>query len=117
MSNSAQQLAAINARFAELIRLICNPPEDITADFASHFDEVTALLRQSRGLIASGRLFSGDDTDARETLREYRRQLIALRDTIGRIEPTLTARRAELHRELEHLRRASCWACCVREAS
>lgn len=116
MSNSAQQLAAINARFAELIPFLCNPPEELTADFASDFDEVTALLRQARGLTASGRLFSGNDNDAREILREYRRQLIALRGTIERIEPLLTARRSELHRELEHLRRARRWACSLREA-
>ena len=114
--SSAQQLAAINARFAELIPFLCNPAEDRTADFASYFDEVIALLRQARGLTASGRLFSGNDKDTREILREYRRQLIALCDTIERIEPILAARRAELHRELEHLRRASRWASSVREA-
>ena len=115
MPNSAQQLAAINARFAELIPSLRKPAEERTGVFASHFDELTALLRQARGLTASGRLLSGSDEDARDVLTEYRRQLIALRDTIGRVEPILNARRAELHRQLEHLRRASCWASSVRE--
>lgn len=115
MPSSAQQLANINARFAERIpSLCCSSTEDIS-DMPPRFDEVTALLRHARALTGSGRVLSGKEEGAREILAEYRRHLIAIRDAIGRMEPLLTARRAELHRQLEHIRHASCWASSVRE--
>jgi len=116
MLNAAQQLAAINARFAQLIPLLCCSPQETIADLVSRFDEVREVLRQARALTASGHVFSGKDKETREILADYRRQLIAIRDAMGRIEPLLTARRAELHRQLEHMRNARCWAGCVREA-
>ena len=115
MPSSAQQLANINARFAECIpNLRCSSTEDIS-DLALHFDEVTALLRQARSLTASGRVLSGNEEGTGEILADYRRHLMAIRDAIGRMEPLLTARRAELHRQLEHIRHASRWANSVRE--
>jgi len=115
MPTSVQQLANINARLAELTpSLCCSSTEDVS-DLPARFDEVTGLLRQARALTGSSRVLSGNDEGTREILAEYRRHLVAVRDAIGRMEPLLTARRAELHRQLEHIRHASCWASSVRE--
>lgn len=116
MPNSTQQLAHINARFAELIPSLCCSPTENISDLTPRFDEVTMILRQARALTASGRVLSGKEEGARDILADYRRHLIAIRDAIGHMEPLLTARRAELHRQIEHLRLASHWAGSVREA-
>ena len=112
MQDSLQQLAAINARLTELTAdLPAATPEDC-ATIAPAFEEITRLLGQARGLSASANL---DRDHAREVLAEYRRNLIAVRHAIGRLEPLLTNRRAQLREELEHIRNAGAWASSVRE--
>ncbi len=115
MSDSTQQLATINARLAELIPLISAAGPDQSAALGSQFEEIRTLLQQARKLTSSGRLAGAADERTREVLADYRHHLIAVRNAIGSLEPLLTARRAELHRELEHIRGTSAWANSVRE--
>ncbi len=114
MSDSARQLALINTRFAELVRFIAAAGPEQSAGLVSQFEEIRTLLQQARRLTASRRLIAADE-HTRETLADYRHQLIAVRDAIARLEPLLSARRTELHRELEHIRGTAAWASSVRE--
>lgn len=114
MSDSARQLAAINARFSEIIPLVSGAGPEDSANLLCHFDEIRALLQQARSLTSSGRL-SDADGHTREILADYRHHLVTVRNAIGRLEPLLTARRAELHRQLEHIRSTAAWANSVRE--
>ena len=79
---------------------------------APAFEEITRLLTQARSLTRSANV---DGDNAREVLAEYRHHLIAVRHAIGRLEPLLTHRRAQLREELEHIRNAGAWASSVRE--
>ncbi len=115
MSDSTQQLATINARFAELIPLLATAGCGESAALVPQFEEIRTLLQQARNLTSSGRLAAAPDERTREVLADYRHHLISVRNAIGRLEPMLTARRAELHRELEHIRGTSAWANSVRE--
>ena len=111
MPDSLEQLAAINARLAEHIPLLTAGPNDCST-IAASFEEVTRLLAQARALTASAHF---DREKAREVLAEYRQRLIALRNALGRLEPLLTERRAQLRKELDHIRNTSAWASSVRE--
>ncbi|HZU44753.1 MAG TPA: hypothetical protein VE994_18890 [Terriglobales bacterium] len=110
MPDSLEQLAMINARLAEHIPLLTAGPDCST--IAASFEEVTRLLAQARALTASAHF---DREKAREVLAEYRQRLIALRNALGRLEPLLTERRAQLRKELDHIRNTSAWASSVRE--
>ena len=116
MSDSARQLALINARFAELMPLLSGSPEEPISELPPRFDEVRTLLQQARTLTSSGRLLPPANDHTREILADYRRHLISIRNAMGRMEPLLTARRAELHRQLDHIRHATFWAASVRTA-
>lgn len=112
MPGSADQLASIN------VRLSCLLPKLAAAsgiELAGHFEEITALLQQARNVVSTERLNTSKDSRAREILAEYRHHLILLRDAIARLEPLLTAHRAQLRRELDHIRHAGSWASSVRE--
>ena len=116
MPDSTRQLALINARFTELIPLLSGSPEEQISELPPRFDEVRTLLQQARTLTSSGRLLPPQNDRTREILADYRRHLISIRNAISRIEPLLTARRAELHRQLEHIRHATSWAASIRNA-
>jgi septation ring formation regulator EzrA len=112
MPDSLQQLTAINTRFAELIPLISAASGEECAAVAPMFEEIRSLLESARKLTSSAHL---DPTKAREVLANYRHHLIAVRHAMGRLEPLLTERRAQLRQELEHIRNTSAWASSVRE--
>lgn len=107
-----EQLAAINARLAELTAVLAHATREDCANIAPAFEEITKLLGQARALTTSEKM---DRDQAREILADYRRHLITVQHAIGRLAPLLTERRAQIREELEHIRNAGAWASSVRE--
>ena len=112
MPDRLQQLAAINARLAELTAVLAHATPEDCAMIAPAFEEITQLLEQARALNTPAEM---DRDQAREILADYRRHLITVQHAIGRLAPLLTERRSQIRVELEHLRNAGAWASSVRE--
>ncbi len=112
MPDCLQQLAPINARLAALAAILAHATPEDCGTIAPAFKEITQLLGQARELTT---LAVMDCDQARDSLADYRRNLIAVQHAIGRLAPLLTERRTQIREELEHIRNAGAWASSMRE--
>jgi hypothetical protein len=82
-------------------------------------EELKAMLQIERTLRSVGALLHGDvltakNVDLNRELREYRENLLRLRDELRRMESSATACRSRLFTREQHLRATRAWCATAR---